>query len=92
MPALSSVFDNLCDREPRLRDLEADVKETAAAARKRRRRCANRMARDFEPWLARLVGPDRRDGDPVLAADKALDAAGQHLFNLLPDCRGCGCL
>jgi hypothetical protein len=146
------TFDDLCAIEPRLRDLERDVKEFARVSRRKSPRCANAAwygygpftGAGFKPRLLKLVGFEREppgyvapelpplptDGaglsvvklsDPILqerfrlrlkanaqaierlpaeaqANERVLrdcsayDVAYSHLYELLPDCRGCTCM
>jgi hypothetical protein len=147
------TFAELCEMEPRLRDLERDVKEFAAWYGRKRCRCANAAwygyanfhGKGFKPRLLTLVGFEREPpgyvapvlpdfqgkqigklvvvsaGDPVLEqrmqlrsksyhdavrrlpeaarvnekllrSPRAYDVAYDHLYALLPNCRGCHCL
>jgi hypothetical protein len=89
-------FDELARLEPRLRDLE-----TRAESYRRDKNpnfCANAVwygYSGFRPglkeMLCELVGWDVR-GRRVLETEEAYDVAYDHVYELLPDCRGrCGC-
>ncbi len=100
------TFEKLAELEPLLRVIEADVKAAAAELRRKRTRCANgcwygygKDARGFKEWMSTLVGayrhgrrgetPERRE---LLSSSATYDTVYQHLYELLPDCRNCGCL
>jgi hypothetical protein len=52
--------------------------------------CANDIWYDeIKPVLVKLVGWSARN--PALRTTEAYDVAYQYLYNLLPDCRDCGC-
>jgi hypothetical protein len=85
--------------EPALAELERRIKAHARKHRGAERYCANR-------WWYGYWDPDRRGGfrremkalvgwsaaNPELRTSKAHDAAYEHLYRLLPNCRNCGCL
>jgi hypothetical protein len=83
----------LTEIEPRLLDLERRIK-----AVKRPRSgyfCANDWwygRGGFKRDMLRLVGWDARSNDARITTPEAYDLAYHHLYNLLPDCRGCACL
>lgn len=93
------TWDQLAELEPRLRALEAEVRAFADGYAKRRVRCANAVmlgfgsfdGRGIKDRLQRLVGWYRPDRHPVLSSALAYDLAGDRLYRLLPDCRGCNC-
>jgi hypothetical protein len=80
--------------EPALAALETEIRALRPAPGERF--CANgcwygfRGHRGIKPRLERLVGWDAVD--PRLATCQAYDLAYDHLYRLLPDCRGCACL
>ncbi len=90
------TWQDLVAREPRLAELRVAaerIRPTANASF-----CANAAwygyAGQFglKPRLLRLVGWGAQNQDPVLRSSDAYDVAYQTLYDLLPDCRGCGCV
>jgi hypothetical protein len=80
-------FDELAIREPRLRQVEARAFQYAHEFRNRVPRC--------RAWLL-ANGPDgvsiREQLVLLLAHDpQALATAEWHLWEVLPECRGCNC-
>lgn len=85
----STDFEHLCNLEPRLRELLADVK---AIAKKKRGRfyCANEVwFTQFKPRLLMLVGWEVRN--PELGTPESYDLAYDILYRQLPPCRRCIC-
>jgi hypothetical protein len=95
-PRLFLDFDQLARLEPRLRDLEARAKSYHRD--KNPNFCGNAVwygYSGFRPGLKEvlcgLVGYEA-DRPGVLETEEAYDVAYDHLFELLPDCRGrCAC-
>ncbi len=89
------TWEDLVAREPRLADLRVAaerVRDVDASF------CANAVWYGYgghlglKPRLLRLVGWGAQNRDPVLRSCDAYDVAYQTLYDLLPDCRGCGCV
>jgi hypothetical protein len=92
------TFDQLCELEPRLRQLAREAKSvrddgTAKAF------CANAAWYGYfgnpgiKPRLLLLVGFERPNGPDELRTTEAYDVAYDAIYNMLPDCRGeCGCM
>jgi hypothetical protein len=80
----TTAFAALCELEPRLRQIEADVRRYAV-------NFGPRMAEEvwygragFKARMSTLVGFGRRDdGDPHLRSPEAYDTAYWHLFGIL---------
>ncbi|MDP9472344.1 MAG: hypothetical protein M3Q71_17025 [Chloroflexota bacterium] len=90
------TWDDLVAREPRLADLRVAaerIRPTANASF-----CANAAWYGYgghlglKPRLVRLVGWGSNHPDPALRTSAAYDVVYQTLYDLLPDCRGCGCV
>ncbi len=90
------TWDDLAAREPRLAALRQAVERESAHGRLHY--CANAAWYGYgghlglKPRLLRLVGWGAQSHDPVLRSSDAYDVAYQTLYDLLPDCRGCGCV
>ncbi len=88
------TWAQLVRQEPLLAGLEVSIRQVKPEGRYF---CANRCWYGFGSWqgrgfkarLERLVGWGARN--PALRTSDAYDAAYQHLYNLLPDCRQCAC-
>jgi hypothetical protein len=86
------TWSQLTAAEPRLIALLEEVKHVRNRAGKQRSFCANdAWYTFFEQKMGRLVGWERA-GHLLLGTEAAYDAAYQHLYALLPNCRKCGCL
>ena len=84
----NATFDDLCEIEPALRDLESQIREVDGGDA---HLCANAVwSQVCKPALVGLVGWDARR--PELRTDAAHDTAYDHLYDLLPPCRDCRCL
>lgn len=87
-------FTDLATLEPRLLTLEADIRRVRGDKRKRSF-CANHVwynSGGFKARLLSLIGWNKSVTDERLRTSEAYDVAYEHLYNLLPDCRGCLCL
>ena len=92
---MSGDFDELCRLEPRLRELEEEVRAVRDDGRQSFF-CSNFSWLPLNGRLRDLLGVARRPrpGDapePRLYDSCAYERAFQHLSRLLPACRGCGC-
>lgn len=93
------TWDELVRLEPRLLDLEREVRAIRDDKRKPSF-CANAVWLGYGiPGLAglklkmtRLVGWEARGKAEGLHTERAYDVAYSHLYGLLPDCRNCGCI
>ncbi len=89
------TWDDLVAREPRLADLRIAAERVRAVDTSF---CANAVWYGYgghlglKPRLVRLVGWGAQSRDPVLRSCDAYDLVYQTLYDLLPDCRGCGCV
>jgi hypothetical protein len=87
----------LAELEPRLVSLWQHVLGLCDIGRKDPHFCANAcwygegIRVGIEPFLTPLVGSLRRNGPVELQTDKAFMAAAQALWDLVPDCKDCGC-
>ena len=82
------TFEQLCEVEPRLLGLAAEIRSVSADSR---HFCANRTwYRNFERRFNCLVG--RYAWNPELRTEEAYNIAFRRLYRLLPDCRDCTCL
>jgi hypothetical protein len=84
-------WSELCRLEPRLRTLAAEIRAVRDDPDSTHY-CANAdwYARGgFKDRLCELVGWSV--DHPVLGSTEAYDAAYEKLYDLLPDCRDCGC-
>jgi len=90
------TFDDLCELEPALRDLEADVravKDDGTSAFF----CSNFTWLPLDGRLKTLVGTERRrfhdmaGEPPELHHSSSYRVAYLHLSPLMPPCRDCGC-
>ncbi len=90
------TWQDLVEREPRLADLRIAAERIRPAADAPF--CANEHWYGYgghlglKPRLIRLVGWGAQSHDPVLRSCDAYDLAYETLYDLLPDCRGCGCV
>ncbi len=90
------TWQDLVEREPRLADLRIVAERVRDAGDGSF--CANASWYGYggqlglKPRLLRLVGWGAQSRDPVLRSCDAYDVAYQTLYDLLPDCRGCGCV
>ncbi len=85
------TWEDLARLEPELRRLEQDILSLRRRSRGWRTFCANDVWYDlFKPRLVYLAGWGARN--PALRSEEAYDLAYEHLYALLPDCRGCLCL
>jgi hypothetical protein len=95
------TFDELKRLQPALADLEALILRHAAKHKRAKYHCANAhwygygtgRGSDFKQRLLPLVGWEACcERDSVLKSCHAYDVAYEHLYQLLPDCRGgCAC-
>jgi len=84
----TATFDDLCEIEPALRDLESQIREVDGSDA---HFCANAVwSQVCKATLVSLVGWDARR--PGLRTQAAYDTAYDHLYNLLPLCRDCWCI
>jgi hypothetical protein len=95
------TFKELVALEPKLAELEQDIKGHAERNRKTPKYCANAWwygyphahFEGFKGPFVKLVGilvPEYKH--PMLRTSKAYDVAYHHLYSLLPNCRsGCAC-
>jgi len=84
----NATFDELCEIEPALRDLEYQIREVDGSGP---HFSANAVWSQLcKPVLVGLVGWDARR--PELRTQAAYDTAYDHLNDLLPPCRDCWCL
>jgi hypothetical protein len=84
-------FEELCRLEPALAFLESRIR--SERQRKAESYCANQhWIRYFKPELTILVGWFSKHPEPQVRSQEAYDAAYQHLYQLLPDCRNCACI
>lgn len=87
-------WGDLVRAEPELGNLELAIKSVRPNDK---RFCANAVWYGYGPWahrgfkarMQRLAGWDARN--PALRTQEAYDLAYDHLYSLLPDCRGCSC-
>jgi hypothetical protein len=99
------TFARLCEMEPRLLSLLADVRARCAGRSRKRNWCANsawygygpfRAERSLKEQLTRLIGWHRVAGDGphegALRSSEAYQIAYESLYNALPGCRACACL
>ncbi len=90
------TWEDLAVREPRLVALRADVERVRVGIDETF--CANAAWYGYggrlglKPRLVRLVGWGAQSRDPVLRSCEAYDVAYETLYELLPDCRNCGCV
>jgi hypothetical protein len=85
-----SAFKKLVKLEPRLAQLEQDIIEHTAQHRDTKCYCANQcwyVEPGFKERMSCLVGFSAPNS--ALRTMHAYDLAYDHLYNLLPDCRGC---
>jgi hypothetical protein len=92
------TFEQICDLEPRVRELYELVVGIGQAARSADAFCAinhwhgsprQNDGRSIRRKLKSLVGPDAKD--PRLATWASHDTAHRTLWGALPGCRGCVC-
>jgi hypothetical protein len=85
------TWDELVELEPRLLDLEKDVK-SVKDDQSRESFCANDVWYGiFRSDLSSLVGRYSRGNDAKLRTPYAFEVAYNHLYELLPPCRNCLC-
>ncbi len=90
------TWPDLVEREPRLADLRVAAERVRDAGDGSF--CANAAWYGYgghlglKPRLVRLVGWGSNHPDPALRTSAAYDVVYQTLYDLLPDCRGCGCV
>lgn len=91
------TFNELATMEPRLRELEAAIMVRTKSEQGDKLTCANAHwygcegASGYKVWLEQLVGWHRKIGSEVLRSSEAYMVATNHLYSLMPDCKGCGC-
>jgi hypothetical protein len=92
-PATSPEFTELCRLEPKLEKLAADARSERERARGKRRYCANAAwyCGGLRARLIALAGWHSRHPEPLMRTSAAYDVAYDAIYNMLPDCRGCGC-
>jgi len=74
--------------EPRLHTVERQIKQIKRPAKGAF--CANHIwYHEFKSWMCTLVGWE--SSTTALRNRGAYDCAYEHLYRLLPDCRGCWC-
>jgi hypothetical protein len=88
-------FEELCELEPRLRALEADVRAVRDEGRGTFF-CSNFVWLPLNARLRGLIGVARKGevapgGEGVLFDGAAYEVAYRHLSPLMPPCRDCGC-
>jgi hypothetical protein len=89
-------FDNLCELEPALRELELEVRAVRDDGQSAFF-CSNFEWMPLDGKLKALVGTGRRRfhemrGEPALLHhSEAYEVAYLHLSPLMPSCRDCGC-
>ena len=84
-------FLKLMEQEPALLELMKRVRALRRAARGRTDVCANRLWYEhIKPPLTRLVGWSAVNES--LRTHGAYDTAYQYLYELMPECRNCGCM
>ncbi len=89
------TWDDLAAREPRLAALRQAVERVSAHGRPHY--CANAVwygyggGVGFRSRVTQLVGWGSNHPDPALRSSVAYDVVYQTLYDLLPDCRDCGC-
>ncbi len=90
------TWPDFVEREPRLADLRIAAERIRPAADGSF--CANRAwyggngHLGLKPRLICLVGWGAQSRDPLLRSCDAYDVVTSTLYDLLPDCRGCGCV
>lgn len=98
IPLLRLTFEEICEREPRVRVLYNLVLGIREAARSADAFCAinhwygsprQNDKRSVRRKMKRLVGPGAKD--PRLATWAAHDTVHRILWDALPGCRGCVC-
>lgn len=96
----SLTYGLLAFWEPRLLHVERTVRIAARSAEGSERACANELwfeTPDLDTAFTETVGWYRQrrhrleELDAVLRSVEAHDVAFEHLYGLLPDCRGCEC-
>ncbi|WP_417736292.1 hypothetical protein [Rosistilla oblonga] len=87
------TFEELCEIEPRLTELERKAK-AAELVKYDRQFCANAYWADaIKPALTSLVGWDLvGEADDRLKTMEAYNLTYDHLYSLLPNCNQCGCV
>lgn len=90
------TFDELAKLEPRLKTLEDDISAIKDDGESESF-CANNRwygyfgHRNMKATLVQLVGWEARGKHGELRTMDAYSTAYEHLYELLPDCRDCGC-
>ena len=90
------TWDDLAAREPLLVALRRAVEREHAHGQPHY--CANAAwygsggGVDYRSQVNRLVGWDAGHPDPTLRSSAAYEVAYSTLYDLLPNCRDCGCL
>jgi hypothetical protein len=83
----SITFDELCELEPRLRDLEMEI----GLMKTGNKFCALEVwykPRGLKSQLCQLVGNiSCHKNDAILGSSEAYSVVYQHLWSLVPDCR-----
>jgi hypothetical protein len=86
----SIPFAELCQAEPRLAELERDIRSVKDTGKEF---CANEhwyVSPGFRARLYHLAGWHAEK--PELRTSQAYDIAYDHLYALLPNCRKCRCI
>jgi hypothetical protein len=96
------IWAILVEAEPRLAELERDIRAVTAAQRRQRDRrvCANavwygyrtRGDEGFKRRFLALVGWGRKHGPAWLQSCAAYNLGYRYLYDLLPHCRECACI
>ena len=85
------TWKELSKLEPRLKNFERQIKQIKDDKRNSSF-CANRVWGEYKYTLRSLVGYWADTDIPELKTNEAYDIARQHLYDLLPNCRNCGCM
>lgn len=83
------TYEELCEQEPRLLELEGDVREVRDDGQASFF-CSSYLWLPLNARLRGLVGVDRAEDD-ALRDSYAYETAYDHLSQLMPPCRDCGC-
>lgn len=86
-------WNNYCELEPRLKDIERLIRKIKDDGTETSF-CANRAwyEGDYKNLIAKYVGYYAETDLAELKTSQAYDDVYQYLYQLLPDCRNCGCL
>ena len=85
------AWDDLVTMEPQLKAMWEAIRLLRRPKRPASF-CANHLWYDvFKPRLTQLVGWSCRRKNPALRSSEAWDTAYRKLYDVLPDCRDCGC-